>query len=60
MVLDVYGVVAGERLVAEGAERLQVALHRHEIEPAPEFLRVGSRVAVSARKNAISASTVFR
>src|SRR3954469_13910600 len=39
-VLDVDRVLSRDRLVPEGAERLQVALQRHQIEPAPEFLHV--------------------
>ena len=59
-VLDVHRVAARRRLVAERAERLQVALQRHQIEPAPELGRVvafaARRAACSARKYAISSS----
>ena len=45
-VLDVDGVAAGDGLVAERAERFQVALERHEIEPPPELaVRRGGTVA---------------
>ena len=37
-VLNVYGIAAGGCLVTEGAERLQVALQRHQIEPVTEFV----------------------
>src|SRR5215203_3834660 len=37
-VLDVYGVAARGRLVAEGAEGLQVPLQRHQVEPVAKGL----------------------
>src|SRR4030095_1556026 len=39
-VLDVDGILPRGRLVAERAERLEVALQRHEIEPPAEFGRL--------------------
>src|SRR5437899_6312031 len=36
-VLDVHGIAASGGLIPERAERLQVALQRHEIEAAAEF-----------------------
>ncbi len=46
-VLDVDGVAARDRLVAERAERLQVALQRHQIEAPPEFVVGRGRRAVA-------------
>ena len=44
-VLDVDRIVPRRRLMAEGAERLQIALHRHQVEPAPVLRkRLGRRL----------------
>src|SRR5258707_12767641 len=40
-VLDIDGITPRHRLIAECAERLQVALQRHQIEAAAEFFAVG-------------------
>src|SRR5689334_22928515 len=39
-VLDVHGVLARRGLEAERAERLEVALQRHQIKAPPELLRI--------------------
>src|SRR5688572_2351865 len=48
-VLDVNRVAARRRLEAECAERLQVALQRHQVEAAAELLLVGGAVGAGGR-----------
>ena len=46
-VLDVHRVAARDRLEAERAERLQVALQRHQVEAPAELLRLRRRAAAA-------------
>src|SRR5262245_8208513 len=42
-VLNVHGIPASGRLIAERAERFEIALKRHQVESASKFTRVGAR-----------------
>ena len=57
-VLDVNGVQPRRGLKAERAERLEVALQGHQVEPAAEFVGLLG-CSLHARKYAISSSTVL-